>query len=955
MSGIYIFSLLIFFSLFINGFKKNSSMSAWEDKRVVIIFSIILHVLFMSLYKGITYIGITNSIFNILTGYVIYRFSLSYMNEKKAVLCSAFYLLNPVLLVYACTWGKIYTPYFFTILIMIICLYTKRFFLGCIFFGASLLCSENSVFLYPLIVINTFNYLKISKNNKEKFKIASVSALILLFTIFMFIFKLKSKLSLYPYVSVNGFNMWSMLGKDWTSIYDRFYITSYLNIGIGIFVAILLFTVIINKKYSEFKNSVLIISLFFIASIYMFGITIHEEFFPPILIIFLLLFVVTRLKESYIMYITFSFVHFLNLVYTLSIYDSKNFNAQSSYIIITSFFLVGLFVYTVYYFSKNKKVFVLERIKSVENISEAKEGESTFEKCNIMPSIKKIKYTKTDYICILILTITFGILGLYNLGNKFAPNTEYKVDKSSNEILLNLGEVKEIDHLSVFLGRLHHRKVNISYFDAENNIWKEIYDAYDVVSVFDWNDITIEEETQFLRIKSLDDIGFFNEITVCNSDNNVLIPINSSEYPELFDEQNMHPKYNTYEFGTMFDEVYYARTAYEFINQITAYEITHPPLGKSIIAIGIKLFGLNPFGWRFMSVVFGTLMVPLMYVFSKRLFKNILIPCAVTFLLCFDFMHFTLSRICTIDIFIGFFILLMYYYMYKYLTLNFNDTKLKDTFVPLLLCGISTGLAISTKWTGFYAAFGLCILFFSGLYLRYSEYKNTVDIRIHKNFKGNVIKTILFCILSFVIIPISFYVLSYIPVVTSDNTSNLFLKVYNNMKYMLSYHSNITSTHPYSSSWYEWPLIKRPLLDAICSISDKTCSTVATLGNPLIWWSGALCVIYVSYCAIKEKDKKAIFLSVAYFAQLIPWMFVTRYTMIYHYLPCSLFMILIIGYTMERLTVKLSRNKARKIIFIYCICAFVIFVAYYPVISGYPISKNYINTYLELLGTWIFA
>ena len=130
---------------------------------------------------------------------------------------------------------------------------------------------------------------------------------------------------------------------------------------------------------------------------------------------------------------------------------------------------------------------------------------------------------------------------------------------------------------------------------------------------------------------------------------------------------------------------------------------------------------------------------------------------------------------------------------------------------------------------------------------------------------------------------------------------------------------------------------------------------MSTFGNPLIWWAGAVCVIYVLYCAIKFKDKKAIFLSISYFAQLIPWMFVTRYTIIYHYLPCSLFMILIIGYTMERLTCKISVKKAHKIIVIYCICAFIIFAAYYPVISGYPINKNYIHTYLELLGTWTFA
>ncbi|WP_342350143.1 hypothetical protein [Clostridium neonatale] len=50
----------------------------------------------------------------------------------------------------------------------------------------------------------------------------SSSILVSIFTALIFIFKLKDKLSLYPYVSVNSFNIWSMLGENWTSIYKTF-------------------------------------------------------------------------------------------------------------------------------------------------------------------------------------------------------------------------------------------------------------------------------------------------------------------------------------------------------------------------------------------------------------------------------------------------------------------------------------------------------------------------------------------------------------------------------------------------------------------------------------------------------------------------------------------------------------------------------------------------------------
>ena len=90
----------------------------------------------------------------------------------------------------------------------------------------------------------------------------------------------------------------------------------------------------------------------------------------------------------------------------------------------------------------------------------------------------------------------------------------------------------------------------------------------------------------------------------------------------LFDEQTLVPDSYSFKNSTYFDEIYHARTAYEFIKGREVYEWTHPPLGKSIIALGIRIFGMNPFGWRFMGTLFGVLMLPLMYIFAKKNYIN---------------------------------------------------------------------------------------------------------------------------------------------------------------------------------------------------------------------------------------------------------------------------------------------------------------------------------------------
>ena len=102
------------------------------------------------------------------------------------------------------------------------------------------------------------------------------------------------------------------------------------------------------------------------------------------------------------------------------------------------------------------------------------------------------------------------------------------------------------------------------------------------------------------------------------------------------------------------------RTAREKIRGIEPYEISHPPLGKLIMGVGIRLFGMTPFGWRFMGTLFGVGMLPLLYVFLKNLFGRTSIATCGTVLLAADFMHLTQTRLATIDTYAFLFILLMY-------------------------------------------------------------------------------------------------------------------------------------------------------------------------------------------------------------------------------------------------------------------------------------------------------
>ncbi|HWJ67777.1 MAG TPA: phospholipid carrier-dependent glycosyltransferase [Nocardioides sp.] len=159
----------------------------------------------------------------------------------------------------------------------------------------------------------------------------------------------------------------------------------------------------------------------------------------------------------------------------------------------------------------------------------------------------------------------------------------------------------------------------------------------------------------------------------------------------------------------------------------------HPDVGKWLIALGEKAFGMDPFGWRIASVVAGTLMVLVMCRLARRMTGSTMLGCVAGILLMLDGLHFVLSRLALLDIFLALFLLCGVHCIvadrgWLRARLARRATRSEDgrltgwgglvLFRPWLLAGgVCFGLAIGTKWTALYplAAFGLlCWLWSAG-------------------------------------------------------------------------------------------------------------------------------------------------------------------------------------------------------------------------------------------------
>jgi dolichyl-phosphate-mannose--protein O-mannosyl transferase len=198
-----------------------------------------------------------------------------------------------------------------------------------------------------------------------------------------------------------------------------------------------------------------------------------------------------------------------------------------------------------------------------------------------------------------------------------------------------------------------------------------------------------------------------------------------------------------------------------------------------------------------------------------------------------------------------------------------------------------------------------------------------------------------------VLIPVGIYALSYVAYMGSPGYESV-KDIIDNQLGMFNYHSQLESTHPYGSPWWKWPILGRPVFYYSKVFEDGLKAGISAFGNPAVWWTGIVALVYTLYGIIQKKDKTALFILVGYLAQYAPWILITRTTYMYHYFPAVPFAIFMITYMFE----KYVARKNEKLIYIYLGLVILLFIMFFPVLSGMPVSENYVDIFLRWLPGW---
>ena len=581
------------------------------------------------------------------------------------------------------------------------------------------------------------------------------------------------------------------------------------------------------------------------------------------------------------------------------------------------------------------------------------------------------RMTRRDRLLCALITVIYAVTAFIGLGDTVGIETFCKFRGQGQYALIELPENTYVSALRYYHGLFAGEYYVEFSDDGEYFTYVASMEAR-YKDVFKWKTAVISEgfgeswdrPVRYLRITASRPL-WLGEVAIYD-DRGLLIPASALVIPDgcakLFDEQEKIPAEESFMNSSYFDEIYHPRTAFEHIENVEPYEITHPPLGKLLLGVGIRIFGMVPFGWRFMGTAFGVLMLPAIYLFLKKMFGGTLVPACGTAIMASDFMHFAQTRLATIDTYEVMFIILMYGFFWCYWTAP--RSRRRDWLPPLALAGISFGLGAASKWTGFYAGAGLALLWLIDRVRR-------ICILTQKDEKGRrpgpraavreTVENILWCLLFFVLIPAVIYYVSYWTYGTSKGLAGgagmLFSKDYlqivlDNQKYMFNYHSNVTATHPYSSFWWQWVLDIRPILYYLEYLPGDREQSIGAWLNPLLCWGGLLAMGCMAYLAAAKKDKTALFIFIGYLAQLLPWVFVTRVVFEYHYFPASVFLLLALCHIFR--TVELRYPRPKPVVLSFTVVSIVLFAAFYPALSGIPVPRWYDLKFLKWLPTWPF-
>src|SRR5689334_16520976 len=405
--------------------------------------------------------------------------------------------------------------------------------------------------------------------------------------------------------------------------------------------------------------------------------------------------------------------------------------------------------------------------------------------------------------------------------------------------------------------------------------------------------------------------------------------------------------------------------------------VVQPEMGKLLIAWGEWMFGLNSFGWRFASALFGSLAILLMCRIARRLTRSTLLGCIAGLLMALDGLEFVLSRTGILDIFLMFFVLAAFGCVL--IDRDVGREALAERAArreggglgPRLgirrwrvAAGIFLGLAVATKWNAAWYIIG-----FGALVTAWDiGARRTAGL---KSFVRGGLREALWLPVTFVVIPLALYIASWSGWLATSTgwdrdyaaTRGVHTPVISALYSLFEYHLQavgfglgLSKPHHFQSQPWDWLLVTRPVaFYAQCYTGPanyQPCpkgqvaweQEVLALGTPAIWWGSMLALLFCLGWWLLHRDWRAGAVLLGVLAGWAPWFpLVTRTKFYYYALEFEPFLILAIVLCLGLILGPASAGALRRsvgagIVGAYVLVVLIMFWYFYPLLAAQIIS-----------------
>jgi dolichyl-phosphate-mannose--protein O-mannosyl transferase len=411
----------------------------------------------------------------------------------------------------------------------------------------------------------------------------------------------------------------------------------------------------------------------------------------------------------------------------------------------------------------------------------------------------------------------------------------------------------------------------------------------------------------------------------------------------------------------------------------TGEYVVQPEVGKLCIAVGEWLFGLNSFGWRFSSAVFGSLAILLMCRIARRMTRSTLLGCTAGLLMALDGLEFVLSRTGILDIFLMFFVLAAFGCVLVDRDVSRARLAAKVARHPgdvrgagprlglrkwQVAAGIFLGLAVGTKWNAawYILAYGALIIAWD------IGARRTAGLR---SFVRGAFRDALWLPLTFLVIPLAVYIASWSGWFATSagydrnyaQQHGVHIPVISPLYSLFEYHLEaigfgvgLKTPHPYQSQPWDWLVITRPVAffyecyTGPVAGAAHYCPTgytgsewsqeVLAIGTPAIWWGSVLALLFCLGWWLLHRDWRAGAVLLGVIAGWAPWFpLVTRTKFYYYALEFEPFLILSIvlclGLILGPATASvLRRSIGAGLVGAYVLCVLLMFWYFYAILAG---------------------